>query len=78
MGEARERINALRTDEKADLQAALREMHNGNVVVYRHAGVEMVRVPGEEKIRVRTTKEDASDITVPDVAALDDGEDAGN
>ena len=63
IGEAREQMNRLRQEEKGDAQMALREMHDQRVEVYRHAGVELVRVPGEEKLRVRTTKEDASDIT---------------
>lgn len=46
-----------REDERGDLQGALVEMHNKNVSVYQHAGVELLRVPGEEKLRVRTTKE---------------------
>lgn len=71
VGELRESLNSLRSDEKTTLQAALREMHDKGVTAYRHAGVEFVRVPGEERLRVRTTKEDASDITVdePEIAA---------
>lgn len=63
IGEGREAINKLRGEEKGDKQGALREMHSRSVVAYRHAGVELVRVPGEETLRVRTTKEDASEIT---------------
>jgi hypothetical protein len=63
IGDGREVINKQRTEEKADLRNALREMHDRNVTVYRHAGVELVRIPGEEKLRVRTSKEDATDIT---------------
>jgi hypothetical protein len=63
IGESRDQMNRIRREEADDLRGALREMHDKNVVVYRHAGVELVRVPGEEKIRVRTTKEAASDIT---------------
>lgn len=75
IGESREKTNALRREEKNDLQGALRVMHDRNVVVYRHAGVELVRIPGEEKLRVRTTKEDASDISAPDPETVIDAED---
>lgn len=78
IGEGREKMNVLRNEEKGDLQGALREMHDKRVTAYRHAGVELVRVPGsrrvfiacfgvgEEKLRVRTSKEGASDITETD------------
>ncbi len=63
IGESRDAMNRLRKEEADDLRMALREMHDKKVTVYRHAGVELVRVPGEEKIRVRTTKEAASEVT---------------
>jgi hypothetical protein len=66
IGEGRDAMNRLRGEEKSDMQGALREMHDRHVEVYRHAGVELVRVPGEEKLRVRTSKESASDITETD------------
>lgn len=66
IGEGRETKNALILEEKADLQAALREMHDKNVTAYRHAGVELYRIGGEERLRVRLTKEDASDMTPSD------------
>lgn len=66
IGEGREEMNRLRGEEKGDMQGALREMHDKSITAYRHAGVELVRVPGEEKLRVRTTKEKASEMTEPD------------
>lgn len=66
IGEGRETKNKLIVEEKADLQAALREMHDRNINAYRHAGVELYRIGGEEKLRVRLTKEDASDMTPSD------------
>lgn len=74
IGEMREQMNTLRADESGELQGALREMHDRNVTAYRHAGVEMVRVPGEEKIRVRTSKEKASDMTPSDTGDDDRNE----
>lgn len=51
-------MNRARTDEQADIQAALTEMVAKGVPVYRHAKIELVRVPGAEKLRVRVTKEE--------------------
>lgn len=73
IGDGRETKNKLIVEEKADLQAALREMHDRNINAYRHAGVELYRIGGEEKLRVRLTKEDASDMTPSDAG---DGEDS--
>jgi hypothetical protein len=41
-------------------QAALTRMRERKITTYQHAGVEMARVPGEEKLRVRTSKEKAT------------------
>jgi len=32
-------------------------MQRANVTVYKHAGIEMARIPGSEKLRVRQTKD---------------------
>jgi hypothetical protein len=57
IAETREEINTLRADETAFEQTALRQMRTHGITSYRHAGVELVRVPGEEKLRVRTARE---------------------
>ncbi len=66
MGDTRDRQAQLRIDEQADLQAALKRMRiatkefpNGRTS-YRHAGMELARVPGEEKLRARRTSQGAS------------------
>lgn len=42
-------------------------MHNKNLTSYHHAGVELVRVPGAEKLRVRiVSKDKASAENEPD------------
>lgn len=56
----REKMNAIRSDEKADLGAALTIMRGKKFHAYRHASVELARVPGEEKLRVRTGGGDAT------------------
>lgn len=66
IGDARDSINNLRTEEGADQQAALREMHDKSIETYRHAGILLVRVPGEEKILVKKSRtEVATDSSTP-------------
>ena len=60
IAETRSNMNALRLDERSDMQAALAEMHTKGLTSYHHGGVELVRVPGAEKLRVRTVKEPAT------------------
>lgn len=50
----------LRADEAGYLQTAHREMRDKKLQTHRGSGVEFVRVPGEEKLRVRTSKESAT------------------
>lgn len=69
IADARQRGNAAKSDEAGSVQAALQDMQkstdkfpNGRTV-YKHAGVELARIPGADKLRVRLTKEqgDADD-----------------
>lgn len=53
-------MNQLRQEEGVDCQNALTYMHDRGITTYQHAGVELVRVPGAEKLRVRTSKEKAT------------------
>ncbi len=85
LGRTRQRQATLRLDEQGDLQGALTEMHKKGVKTYIHAGVELVRVTGAEKIRARlidesrattannATEESPSD--APDDTGSSDGED---
>lgn len=50
-------MNAARTEEQSLIQAALKVMQGSAIQAYRHAGVELSRVPGGEKLRVRLVKE---------------------
>src|SRR5436189_3361799 len=63
IGQERETMNAARTEEQSLIQSALRVMQQTDITTYRHARIELSRVPGAEKLRVRMTKEegDASD-----------------
>ena len=60
ISECRASINELKGEE-ADLEKkALKEMHTHRKSSWRHAGVELVLIPGEERLRVRTTKANAT------------------
>ena len=64
MSDVRGDMNRCRGEEK-DLQGqAVREM-NGKVTAYRHAGVELVLVPGDVHLRVRTLKVQANADAAP-------------
>jgi hypothetical protein len=58
IGDAREQANLAHTDEEAGKQAALGYMAHHNVTVYKHGGIELVRVPGHDALRVRLAKGD--------------------
>ena len=60
IAENREQTNQLRGEEADMLRQALDVMRDAKVHTYRFAGVELARVPGEEKLRVRTSKEAAT------------------
>jgi hypothetical protein len=74
IAEVRSNMNRLRAEEAADMQQALRLMRQHGRTAYRHAGVELVRVPGEEKLRVRTSRDAATAESEPDEPGLEDGE----
>ena len=56
----RKQMNELRTQEGEDLNRALKLMKKHLKQTWRAHGVELVRVPGEEKLRVRTSREQAT------------------
>lgn len=60
ISECREEMNEQRGIEAEKCRGALVYMHDNSITTYRYAGVELVRVPGEEKLRVRTSKEKAT------------------
>lgn len=74
IAEHRERMNAARTEEQSDVSAALQEMQKKGIHTFKHNGVELARVPGAEKLRVRLTKDhgDASDEDLEDGDEFDD------
>ena len=60
ISDTRAELNKLREDEAGDERIALDLMRTHDLRSYRHAGVELVRVPGEEKLRVRTSRTSAT------------------
>jgi hypothetical protein len=71
-------MNNLRGEEKGFLATARSLMHKYGKTVYKHAGVEIVLVPGDEKVRVRILNDqgDASSSGADDNAAGAPREDA--
>lgn len=72
IGTQREVMNAARTREKGDTIAALQEMQRREYMQFTHAGVELVRVPGADKLRVHLVDTDG-DVEVGVVDGDDDG-----
>lgn len=60
LAEVRETLNTTRNEEKTLMQRLLNLMRKHEKQACRSNGVEAVRVPGEEKLRVRTSKEQAT------------------
>lgn len=59
IAEAREQANELRTTEKAAMAQALARMQNENLTQYTAHGIELLRVEGQDKLRVRLVDSDA-------------------
>lgn len=82
IGQERETVNAAKREEAGLIQGALQRMQQKGLQVYRHAHVELSRVPGAEKLRVRLTKEEGDagveDLEPPDgETGADQGGDQG-
>lgn len=56
IGEVREQANQCKLDENGYKQEALTTMRKRGVTQYRHAGVELIRRLGDEKLSVRLIK----------------------
>jgi len=73
IAECRAQKNAAVTEEKSLDATALQVMVGEGLAVYRHGGVELARIPGAEKLRVRMTREegDAGDADLKEPPELD-------
>jgi hypothetical protein len=60
IGDERETMNKARQEEAGLVQGALQEMLRTKTSVYKHAKVELVLVPGTDKLRVHVKKEEES------------------
>lgn len=56
IAETRRDINDLKADEAGFEQTALQLMRRKNLTTKQYAGVTLVRVPGEERLQVKTTR----------------------
>lgn len=65
-------MNAERVTERGFVQGALTEMHNRKLGSYQHGGVELVLVPGDEKLRVRVRDEATVSAEPPSDSGGDD------
>lgn len=63
IADTRTQMNAATAEESGLKSAALQRMQARNITVYKHGGVELVRVPGSEKLRVKLT-DDEGDASV--------------
>lgn len=58
IGDARRAKNAAVLDEQGYMQDAIPAMQAHDVTVYKYAGVELILVPGDTKVRARLIKND--------------------
>lgn len=77
LADIRDQMAELRADEAGQKRTALSLMRSHNKTAWRHAGVEMARVPGEEKLRVRKSKEQATAVVDEELPTDARGETAG-
>lgn len=73
IGDERESVNKAKQEEQSLIGAALNEMQRSGITVYRHSKIELARVPGAEKLRVRLTKEEG-DASESDLEQGDTGD----
>lgn len=64
-------INDAKRTEKSDKAAALQEMTRAGLLSFKHAGIELARIPGADSIRVHVVKDEgdmeaAGEATTPD------------
>lgn len=76
IGDERDKMNAARLETQDLIASALELMTKKNLTVYRHDRIELARIPGADKLRVRVTKEEG-DADDTDNDAEDDGDMTG-
>lgn len=76
ISDTRASMSTARGEEQDLTRRAVQVMQRDRVTAYRHAGVELVLVPGDVKLRVRTLKDTANADAAPEDAE-DQADDAG-
>ena len=61
LADVREKANELHTTEKGLVQRALDLMQKHERTIYKAHGIELIRVPGGDKLRVRLREDGESD-----------------
>lgn len=74
ISDVRREMNRARADEKDLMNQAIRVMTADKVTVYRFSGVELVLVPGDVHLRVRTLKDTPANTNAPKAAEKSDDE----
>jgi hypothetical protein len=77
VGDGRDKKNKIAADEKDELRRAMKIMVAKNIHAYSHAGVRLVRVPGEEKLLVKKGKDEATEVEQPEAPKQTSAERAG-
>lgn len=72
IADERDKVNEAKKEEGGLISSALQEMQAKGIQVYKHGGVELARVPGAEKLRVRRVK-DEGDAGAEDLEPGDQG-----
>ncbi len=57
IGRIRDKVNALKSDEKEDMSEALAEMQRTGTTQHTHHGVTLIRMTGSDTLVVRRAKE---------------------
>lgn len=71
-------LNRLRGEEQDLQRQAVKAMQADKVTAYRSAGVELVLVPGDVKLRVRTLKAQNADAPAEETGSGQDAEEIGD
>lgn len=66
LADIRHELNELRGQEKEEVVTALRELRKASRTAYKSHGIELVRVAGDEKVRVRLVKGEGAADAEPD------------
>lgn len=66
IADCREQKNALATEEKGLQATALRLLKEHRKHSWKHAGVELIRVPGDEHLSIRLVRSGAANDNAPD------------